>query len=82
MEVVRQRVISASGCSLYLYLFFRKVSEENPLSQRYVVAKGKRLIIAFAANCGKSFWQEIQNWVSGLVSYMFLNVLSVDSSMS
>lgn len=29
-----------------------------------------------------SFWQDIQNWVSGLVSYMFLNILSVDSWMS
>jgi len=37
--------------------------KENPLWQRYLVAKGKRLTGAFAAICGKPFWQDIQNCV-------------------
>ena len=64
MEVVRQSAIAASGCSLDLYLLFRQAKEENPNSQRYVVAKGKKLLIAFAVNLGKTLAKnpELDEW--------------------
>lgn len=51
---------SFSTKSLYLYLVFRLTSAENPVSHKYVVANGIKVLIARFAKSGHSARKLIQ----------------------
>lgn len=50
-----QIIIPASSFNLFQYLVLVETHEENLASYRYVVGKGRSILMTFADNCGHSY---------------------------